>query len=64
MNATFQIRFEDRAAIVTTRPTNNAAATATPPSNTLRFERLRRKLIQETELYLNNPGSQGWARAG
>jgi hypothetical protein len=64
MNATLQIRFDDRAVILTARRSHNDAAAATTPNNTLRFEQLRRKLIQETESYLNNPGSQTWARAG
>jgi hypothetical protein len=29
-----------------------------------RLEQVRRRLIRETELYLSNPHSVGWARAG
>jgi hypothetical protein len=64
MNATLKLRFDDRTEIETTRQTNFGDSAPGPQSKTLRFERLRQKLIQETEWYLNNPDSQTWARAG
>jgi hypothetical protein len=64
MNTPLKIRFDDRTEIETTRRTNFGEPAPNQQSQTLRFERLRQKLIQETEWYLNNPDSQTWARAG
>jgi hypothetical protein len=59
-----KIRYDDRTEIEATRRTNFGEPGPSQQSKTLRFERLRQKLIQETEWYLNNPDSQTWARAG
>jgi hypothetical protein len=64
MNTALLIRFDDQALIKTARQTNFGLPAASSQSSNLRFERLRQKLIRETEQYLNNPGSQTWARAG
>jgi hypothetical protein len=64
MNATLQIRIDDRTVIETPRQTLFGVPAARPQNSTLRFERLRQKLIRETEQYLNNPGNETWTRAG